>query len=127
MQPAPRPAVPAPAPAPAPSIPSSVFEQNVPPAEPAYTAPAPEVAPPPRSESNLPTLEELLLSNAITLEPLRLDIHVYSENPDERFVFINMNRYNEGQTLNEGPTLLAIDPAGIVLRHQGYDFLMTRD
>ena len=72
-------------------------------------------------------MEELVLQNLITIDPLRLDIHVFSENPAERFVFINMNRYDEGQTLKEGPLLVAINPAGVVLRHQGYDFLVTRE
>jgi general secretion pathway protein B len=78
-------------------------------------------------EENLPTMEELILDNRIAIQQLHLDIHVYSDDPAERFVFINMARYNEGQTLKEGPVLLAINPAGVVLRHQGYDFLVTRE
>jgi general secretion pathway protein B len=72
-------------------------------------------------------MEELILDNRITIPQLHLDIHVYSDDPAERFVFINMARYNEGQPLKEGPVLLAINPAGVVLRHQGYDFLVTRE
>jgi hypothetical protein len=78
-------------------------------------------------EENLPTMEELILDNRIAIQQLHLDIHVYSDDPAERFVFINMARYNEGQTLKEGPVLLAINPTGVVLRHQGYDFLVTRE
>ena len=36
----------------------------------------------------LPTLDELILENTITVSPLRLDIHVYSDDPSERFVFV---------------------------------------
>jgi general secretion pathway protein B len=119
---APQPVAPAPvAPAPAPA-PSTA------PARPAVTQPPPPPASTPvATDSELPTMEELVLQNLITIDPLRLDIHVYSDIPAERFVFINMNRYDEGQTLKEGPLLVAINPAGVVLRHQGYDFLVTRE
>ena len=117
---APPPVAPAPA-APAPAASTA-------PAQPAATQPLPApVSNPAGTDSELPTMEELVLQNLITIDPLRLDIHVYSENPAERFVFINMNRYDEGQTLKEGPLLVAINPAGVVLRHQGYDFLVTRE
>lgn len=118
---APPPPVSAPAPAPQERI-----RPAAPVAAPAMPAPGPATVPAAR-DSNLPTMEELVLQNLITIDPLRLDIHVYSDNPAERFVFINMNRYDEGQTLNEGPMLVAINPAGVVLRHQGYDFLVTRE
>jgi general secretion pathway protein B len=76
---------------------------------------------------SLPTLDELVWQNAITIPPMRLDIHVYSDDPSERFVFINMSRYNEGSTLSEGPKLMAITQTGIVLRFQGQEFLVTRE
>jgi general secretion pathway protein B len=76
---------------------------------------------------DLPTIEELVMQNAITVDPLRLDIHVYSQQPTERFVFINMTKYTEGDTLEEGPKLVAINASGIVLLHQGQEFLMSRE
>ena len=39
----------------------------------------------------------------------------------------NMSRYNEGNTLSEGPKLIAITQAGVVLRYQGQEFLVTRE
>jgi general secretion pathway protein B len=78
-------------------------------------------------DSILPTMEELVLQNLISLPPLRIDIHVYSQKPTERFVFINMSRYNEGETLSEGPRLMSISENGVVLRHQGQDFIVSRD
>ncbi len=94
------------------------------------SVPPPGVQATPQSDdgsSILPTMEELILANAISLPPLQMDIHVYSDTPSERFVFINMTRYNEGQALNEGPMVVNITPKGIVLRDQGYDFLVTRE
>jgi general secretion pathway protein B len=113
-----------PAPSSAVTSPSAVAAPDEPPdSTAAFT---PNAGKPVGVDENIPSMEELLLANLISVPPLHLDIHVYSEVTDERFVFINMNRYNEGQTLSEGPMLQAITPSGVVLRHQGYDFLVTR-
>lgn len=76
---------------------------------------------------NLPTLEELTLAGSISLSPVRIDMHVYSPLPTERFVFINMNKYREGDTLREGPVLTEITEDGVILAHQGRSFLLTRE
>jgi general secretion pathway protein B len=78
------------------------------------------------SFSSLATFTELSLAGSISLPPLHLDIHVYSEKPAERFVFINMRKYREGEKLSEGPTINTITDEGVVLRHQGRDFLLKR-
>jgi general secretion pathway protein B len=78
------------------------------------------------SFSSLATFTELSLAGSISLPPLHLDIHVYSEKPAERFVFINMRKYREGEKLNEGPMINTITDEGVVLRHQGRDFLLKR-
>ena len=77
--------------------------------------------------SGLPAYESLVLAGVISLEPLHLDIHVYSDKPAERFVFINKSKYREGETLKEGPLLDAITAEGVVLSHQGNDFILTRE
>jgi general secretion pathway protein B len=74
-----------------------------------------------------PTLTELLLDGSLNLPPLRIDVHVYSTKPAERFVFINNARYGEGERLSEGPIITDITDIGVVLRHEGRDFLLTRD
>jgi general secretion pathway protein B len=76
---------------------------------------------------NLPTLMELTLAGSIELRPLHLDIHVFSNQPSERFVFINMAKYREGDTLNEGPVLKAITDNGAVMSYQGREFIVIRD
>ncbi len=77
--------------------------------------------------SDLPTLLELSLAGTINLKPLHLDIHVFSENPAERFIFINMAKYREGDTLSEGPQVNAITKEGVALNYQGRGFILTRD
>jgi general secretion pathway protein B len=93
--------------------------------------PAPASPPASRNNSNsyenLPSLLELSLAGTIDLAPMRLDIHVYSDQPAERFVFINMKKYREGDSLVEGPVLEAITGKGIVLVYQGRSFVVTRE
>ena len=82
---------------------------------------------PQSSYGNLPTLEELTLAGSISLDPMRIDMHVFSPQPAERFVFINMNKYREGDSLREGPELTTITPDGVILNYQGRTFLVTRE
>ncbi len=56
------------------------------------------------------------------LPTLNLDIHVFSEVADKRFVLINSVRYQQGDWLNEGPLLEAITEEGVILNHQEQRF-----
>jgi general secretion pathway protein B len=78
-----------------------------------------------RQAEVLPTLDDLTASGT-ALPELHLDIHVHSGNPAERFVFVNMRKYMEGETLNEGPAVERITPEGVVLNHRGLRFLLPR-
>lgn len=52
------------------------------------------------------------------LEGLRLNVHVYAQNPEERLVFINMQRYRAGDSIGHmGISLKEITPSGIILDH----------
>jgi general secretion pathway protein B len=97
--------------------------------EPQRPEPAP-VDEPARSRvtmsEQLSTLNELRANGTLQLPELHLDIHVYSDQPADRFVFINMGKYKEGDTLNEGPAVREIRPDGVVLEHGGTRFLMPR-
>ena len=73
----------------------------------------------------LPTASALIASGT-SLPDMRLDIHVYSNTPADRFVFINMRKYTEGQTTSEGPTVERITPDGAVLNQGGLRFLLPR-
>lgn len=78
------------------------------------------------TEEVLPTISETSLSGAQTLPELHLDVHVYATNPADRFVYINMRKYHEGGTLQEGPTIERIRRNGVVLNYQGLRFLLPR-
>jgi general secretion pathway protein B len=74
----------------------------------------------------LPTISELDLTGANALPDLHLDVHVYATKPAERFVYINMRKYQEGNTLAEGPVLEHIRRDGVVLDYRGVRFLLPR-
>lgn len=79
------------------------------------------------ASASLPTVHQLRAEGKIELPDLHVDIHVYSESPQDRFVFINMTRLREGAQMPEGPVVAEITADGVVLRHQGMTFLLPRD
>ncbi|HHQ13771.1 MAG TPA: hypothetical protein ENK16_01970, partial [Chromatiales bacterium] len=90
-------------PAPAGSAPETAA---VPDTKPAITAssspPAGPTTPPAPADTGpklLPSMQQLILAGILTLPQLHLDIHVYSEQPQQRFVFVNMRKYREGERL----------------------------
>jgi general secretion pathway protein B len=103
------------------------------PFEPVAVAPAPlKVLPtaPPRpapevSYNNLPVWPQISAQLFQELSAdLHLDVHVYSEVPQERFVLINMRKYKEGEKLQEGPVVDAITPDSVILSFRGQRFRM---
>ena len=91
---------------------------------------SPPATPVRRSSTNiamLPTIHEVLADGTVTLPALHVDIHVYSESPEDRFVFINMNKHVEGSRLAEGPLVEEITTDGVVLNYNGTSFVLPRD
>jgi general secretion pathway protein B len=74
----------------------------------------------------LPTINEVTLTGAQALPDLHLDVHVFATRPAERFVYVNMRKYHEGATLQEGPTIERIRRDGVILSYQGLRFLLPR-
>jgi len=70
---------------------------------------------------------ELRARGVLQLPDMHLDIHVYSGEPAERFVFVNMSKYKENATLDEGPRVREITPEGVILDYQGTIFLLPRE
>ena len=75
----------------------------------------------------LPSLAELRANGRLQLPDLHVDIHVYSDVRSERFVFINMNKYKENSSLDEGPVLKEITSDGVILEHNGIVFILPRE
>jgi general secretion pathway protein B len=74
--------------------------------------------------SGLPSADQLAASG---IPVLNLDLHVYATKPADRLVFINSRKYREGDTLQEGPVIRQITPAGVVLEYQGRSYLLAHD
>ncbi len=75
----------------------------------------------------LPSLMELRANGTLQLPDLHVDIHVYSDVQAERFVFINMNKYRENSSLDEGPVLKQITSDGVILEYRGIAFMLPRE
>jgi general secretion pathway protein B len=69
----------------------------------------------------------MLAAEGVAVPPLHLELHAYSAQPRDRFVFINGRKYFEGDRLVEGPMLVAIEPTGAVLTHAGRRFIIVQD
>lgn len=107
-------------------------DNDAPPADMVSERAPPAVANPPqstgvRNAAVLPSLTELRANGSLTLPDLHVDIHVYSDLPEERFVFINMSRYRERATIAEGPVVDEITRDGVVLTYRGLSFMLARD
>ena len=73
------------------------------------------------------TFNDLRAQGVLQLPDMHLDIHVYSSEPEDRFVFVNMSKYKERATLDEGPVVREITPDGVILEYLGTGFLLPRE
>ena len=74
-----------------------------------------------------PTTEDASAVTAATgLPELTVDLHIYSENPAKRAVFINGRRYGQGDRIAEGPVVEQITREGAMLSYRGRRFLLPR-
>ncbi|HUA24788.1 MAG TPA: general secretion pathway protein GspB [Steroidobacteraceae bacterium] len=107
--------------------------QQAPADNPSDNAPAVEPAAAPgfatsgggQAGGDLPLYQQIVTSD--NLPPLHLDMHVFADRPEDRFVLINMHRAGEGDTLQGGVHVDAIRPDGVVLTYQGTQFLLPRN
>lgn len=81
----------------------------------------------PANRGRVLTIDEVRLNGTLQVAALHLDIHVFSDDPAERFVFINMAKHRENSRLDEGPAVVEITPEGVILEHQGTTFLLPRE
>lgn len=71
----------------------------------------------------VPSRDEVIAQGA-QLPDLRLDLHVYAIKPADRFVFINMRKLREGESLPDGVRVELITPSGVQLDYRGKRFVL---
>ena len=92
--------------------------RSAPVAEP-QPAPAPQ---PPPAPADAPLLAELPQSLRNRLGSVDIGVHVYAEQPGNRFLILNGQRIREGKTLDNGLELVAITADGALFRFQEQPF-----
>jgi general secretion pathway protein B len=78
------------------------------------------------TSSGVPLYQDAAVQPGAHIPELRLDLHVFAAQPQERFVMINMHKLHEGDSLPEGVRVESITPEGAVLSKDGLRFLLTR-
>ena len=76
-----------------------------------------------RRAGGVPSRDEVL-AQGTQLPELRLDLHVYDVDPAKRFVFLNMRKLREGESLPEGVRVDSISQTGARLSYRGTQFTM---
>ena len=76
--------------------------------------------------SQLPSWYELPQEFRNRLDLPRLDLHVYSDEPRDRFILVNLKKYREGERLESGLVLEEVLPDGMVMSYQGERFLVEK-
>lgn len=112
--------------APAPRAPADSAAATPAGAAPASAAPSPPVRQA-NEDARLPRFADLVIRGELNVPHMHIDIHVFSEIPAERFVFINMRKLTEGQATQEGPRVERITRDGVVMEYQGQRFFLSRD
>src|SRR5205807_2150194 len=63
----------------------------------------------------VPLYQDAAATAGASIPQLRLDLHVFAQRPQDRFVMINMHKLREGDSLPEGVHVDSITPEGAVL------------
>lgn len=74
----------------------------------------------------LPRLSDLPEGRKAALPPLALNAHVYADEPTDRFVLINLERYGEGDRIAPGLRIEEIYAGGVVLADPEGRFVLPR-
>lgn len=73
---------------------------------------------------DVPSYDQAASTSGANLPSLKLDLHSYSSNPAERFIFLNMLKLREGEANPAGVRVESITPEGAILSWQGSRFLL---
>ncbi|HEY9143094.1 MAG TPA: general secretion pathway protein GspB, partial [Arenimonas sp.] len=74
----------------------------------------------------LPRLADLPAAERNALPPLKITMHVFADDPAQRFVILDGRRHAEGATPVDGVVIREIRRDGLVLSLRGRDVLLPR-
>ena len=77
--------------------------------------------------NDIPWLADLPSVFRRNVPDLDINVYVYSDLPENRFIMVSMHKYRVGQVINSGMTLKAIDPDGIVVEYRDRQFKIRRN
>jgi len=109
--------------------PAIVNEPWVPQTDPAIAAAVkverepPEIVP---VKKDIPYLVDLPFEFRQTVPRLAINVFVYSQHPEERFVMIDMVKYKPGQQIKDAMVLKEIRPESLVVVYQNQTFQIKR-
>ncbi len=78
------------------------------------------------ANKTIPFLFELPAEFRHSVPELKINVFVYSEQPAERFVVIDMQKYTVGEQIKDSITLKEIRSEGLVLEHSNRTFRIKR-
>jgi len=97
----------------------------------AMPATGPEAAPapvsvqqpePPPHQSGVQLWSDLPLEFRSTFPLPHIDVHVYADQPERRFILVDLQKYREGDTLESGAVIEKILPQGLQLYYRDTRF-----
>ncbi|WP_305909630.1 general secretion pathway protein GspB [Methylomarinum sp. Ch1-1] len=77
--------------------------------------------------NDIPWLDELPHHFRRNVPKPDINVYVYAERPENRFVIVSMQKYHTGQEIGAGMMLDEIQPDGIVVEYEGRRFKIRRD
>lgn len=77
-------------------------------------------------EGNIPFLSALSYEFRRTVPSININVFVYTDNEEGRFIMVDMKRYQEGQDVEEGVTLKEIRKNSIVVEYSNRIFQIKR-
>jgi general secretion pathway protein B len=78
------------------------------------------------TDSGLPSYQDAAAVPGAGIPELRLDLHAFDPSAANRFVFINMVKLREGDSLPQGVRVESITPDGAILSFRGNRFVLQR-
>ena len=99
--------------------------------KPSNSSSIPKEVLPPVQQNNVQdyaALSNLSVADRSALSQYEINVHVYDNNVQNRFVLINMTKYKEGDRLSGGgPLIAAITPEGVILETSSGKTLLERN